>query len=733
MVGNSLTGAAGPITTHAPAARIFLSYRRHDPNARIGRLYDRLVNRFGPERVFIDVDSAVPAENFERVIDRALSASRVLIAVIGPTWETVTDPRGERRLDNPDDYVRYEVAKALENDECAVLPVLWGIGTMMPAAENLPEDLRPLVKLQAIRIDDDDERRHFDFDAEQVMTAVARLLGEPESHLGPDIVLTPPDLVMDPGHAGHIAVVARNVDAMSRDVALRYDGPEWAQLGADSESHDNGRELRNSLTVSPPRRADLPPRAWPYAIELRDRRRERPLAQASGTLTTVAFRDTHVHLEPTRVETRRLSLLSLTVRNGGNVPLHGRVDTKAESLGHESPEQMTLQPGAEETYEIAVTAPRRLVGRAVEHPVTVTVAVQGERDRHVRRATVRQRPLLPARTFLLVATVLVVLLGLGVWRALDAEARRFPSLVGLPRDEALALLAEAGFDSDSVKFRDQDADQPGGPVIVRTDPEAGERISADNPIQLYVGAKSSLKVVPEVAGMTEAEATDALRQEGFTGKLTITEQVTTEAEPGEVIETDPGANEEVLPTAEIEIFVGKADPGAGTTADPGQGDEGGGSGGGSNGEAQTYAIPDVTGWSWEDAEDALEDANFVPTPADEPSDTVDQGLVIRTDPEHGTSHPADTNVIVVVSTGPSTDPKTSVPEVTNQDRAAAEALLSQAGLGPVAQEVETCDAAENQVIAQNPDPGAEVDPGSTVMITVARQPEDGCGGEQSAG
>ncbi len=727
MVGNSLTGAAEPITTHAPAARIFLSYRRHDPNARIGRLYDRLVNRFGTERVFIDVDSAVPAENFERVIDRALSASRVLIAVIGPTWETVTDPRGERRLDNPDDYVRYEVAKALENDACAVLPVLWGVGTMMPAAETLPEDLRPLVKLQAIRIDDDDERRHFDFDAEQVMTAVARLLGEPESRLGPDVVLTPPDLVMDPGHAGHIAVVARNVDAMSRDVALRYDGPDWARLSTHSESHDDGRELRNSLTVSPPRRADLPPRAWPYAIELRDRRRERPLAQASGTLTTVAFRDTHVHLEPTRVETRRSSSLSLTVRNSGNVRLDGRVDTKAESLGHESPDRIILQPGAEETYEIAVTAPRHLVGRSVEHPVTVTVAVQGERDRHVRRATVRQRPLLPARTFLLVATVLVVLLGLGVWRALDAEARRFPNLVGLPRDEALALLTEAGFDGDSVKFRDQDADQPGGPVIVRTDPKAGERISADNPIQLYVGAKSSLKVVPEVAGMTEAEATDALRQEGFTGRFTITEQVTTEAEPGDVIETDPGANEEVLPTEEIEIFVGKADPGADATADPEQGDEGGGS----NGEAQTYAIPDVTGSSWEEAEDLLE-VRFQPTPVEQESEEVPQGEVIGTEPPAGESHPEGTAVIVYVSTGsPAISETVLVPDVTNKDKTAAEAELGEAGLQAAVQDQPTCEMQPGLVMSQSHSVGTQVELGTTVTITVAQQPPGGCDGEAS--
>ena len=722
MGGDSLTGVDRPIAADAPAARIFLSYRRHDPNARVGRLYDRLVNRFGAERVFIDVDSAVPAENFERVIDRALSASRVLIAVIGPTWETATNSRAERRLDNPDDYVRYEIAKALQNDDCAVLPVLWGVDTVMPAAENLPEDLRPLAKLQAIRIDDDDERRHFEFDAEQVMTAVARLLGEPESRLGPDIVLTPPDLVMDPGYSGQIAVVARNVEATTTDVALNYDGPEWARLGPGMESRAGGRELRSFLTVSPPRSADLPPRAWPYAIELRDQRRELRLAQASGTLTIVAFRDTHVDVEPTGVDTRRSSSLSLTVRNGGNVHLHGRVETKARTLSHGGPDRITLQPGAEETYEIPVSAPsRRLVGRVKEHPVTVSVAVQGEPDPHVRRATVRQRPLLPAGVVLLMATILVALLGFSVWKALDTAERRFPYVIGRAEEDAIALLRDAGFDLASIHRLAIDTEKGVAGVVVRTDPKVGDQVRTDAPIQLFFGEDSLLIAVPEVFGMTEAEAIGKLKEEGFTGKLTPTEQVSTEADPGHVIGTDPPAKSESLAEDEIVIFVAKV---SSTSTDNG----GFIPNNGSNGEAQDPTIPNVLDETWADAAEELEEAHFEPSRVDESSDTVAEEFVIRTDPAPGTVHPAGTNVIVVVSTGTAGPDDVVVPNVVGRDVAEAEAILLDAGLGPVRTDEETCQAPADQVQEQDVPPGTWVPANTDVTITVAREPPEGCGG-----
>jgi beta-lactam-binding protein with PASTA domain len=711
MSGNSFTGTERSETTRENAAGVFLSYRRGDKGARVGRLYDRLVSRFGKTRVFRDIDSALPAANFELVIDHALAMSGVLIAVIGPNWQTVTNARGERRLDDPKDYVRYEIARALKNRQCQVLPILHGADTMMPAADDLPEDLRPIVTLQAIRVDNDDEGPHFEFDAQQVVNAVARILGEPEGGLDPDIVLTPPDLVLEPGHSGQIAVVARNVGTTSTDVAVSYDGPDWARLAPDAESHAGGRELHHSLIVSPPRSADVPPRAWPYAIALRAAHDERPLAQASGTVTTVAFSDAHVHLEPARVETRRSAALTLTIANGGNVHMYGRVLTNAEGLNVEGPDRLTLEPGAEQTYPIVVSASaRHLVGRVVERPVTVSVSVDDEPDPHVRRATVSQRPIVPVRAIVLMAVLLLGLLGFGTRMALHADAESLPDVIAQPEDEAVEELKDAGWEEVDVRYVPPEPDKPAG-YVVRTDPEPGAETDLDESVEVYVAKESTVKPLPDVAGLTQAQAEEGLRAAGFTN-LSVELEQAAGAEPGHVVRTEPVANAAVPLIDAIVIFVAQepATPTPTPTPTPPP--------------AQTlYTIDDVRGLTWGEAVAAL------PGPLRlfdlyEPSDAVDEGLVIRTEPEIGTSHPADTRVDVFISTGPST---TSIPSVVGETEWSASDILASFGLEASTVYVESCEVLDGLVVGQTPDPGTEVDPGSTVEIDVAQEPLDGCG------
>jgi hypothetical protein len=107
----------------APPGRIFISYRRQDSNHLAGRLYDRLADRFGTGQVFIDVDAIEPGVDFAKEINRAVAASTVLLAVIGPNWLTAADERGRRRLDNPGDFVRLEIEAALARD-VRVIPIL---------------------------------------------------------------------------------------------------------------------------------------------------------------------------------------------------------------------------------------------------------------------------------------------------------------------------------------------------------------------------------------------------------------------------------------------------------------------------------------------------------------------------------------------------------------------------------------------------------------------------------
>ncbi len=74
----------------------------------------------------------------------------MLLAVIGPGWFGATPATGKRRLDDPRDFVRIEIAFALRLRK-HVIPVL--VRAMrMPEAADLPNDLQPLATRQAVQL-----------------------------------------------------------------------------------------------------------------------------------------------------------------------------------------------------------------------------------------------------------------------------------------------------------------------------------------------------------------------------------------------------------------------------------------------------------------------------------------------------------------------------------------------------------------------------------------------------
>ena len=128
---------------------IFISYRRDDAAGYAGRLYDRLVAHFGTDRVFMDVQGIEPGVDFVEAIERALRSCEILIVLIGKDWLT-PDSTGRRRLDDPTDFVRLETATALKRG-IRVVPVLVE-GVPIPRADQLPADLLPLVRRQAVEL-----------------------------------------------------------------------------------------------------------------------------------------------------------------------------------------------------------------------------------------------------------------------------------------------------------------------------------------------------------------------------------------------------------------------------------------------------------------------------------------------------------------------------------------------------------------------------------------------------
>jgi glycerophosphoryl diester phosphodiesterase len=130
--------------------RVFMSYRRDDTDFPASWLYERLTSHLGHDQVFKDVDSIELGDDFVEVINGAVGSCDVLLALIGDRWLTISDKDGNRRLDNPKDFVRLEIEAALRR-RVRVIPILLG-SAEMPTKEELPPSLSRLTRRQAMRL-----------------------------------------------------------------------------------------------------------------------------------------------------------------------------------------------------------------------------------------------------------------------------------------------------------------------------------------------------------------------------------------------------------------------------------------------------------------------------------------------------------------------------------------------------------------------------------------------------
>lgn len=163
---------------------IFISYRRDDSAPYAGRLYDRLTQHFGKGQVFMDIEQIEPGEDFVEVIGRKVGACEAAVVLIGKSWLSAVDGEGRRRLDDPEDFVRLEVAAALKRN-VRVLPVLVG-GAKMPKVQQLPEPLALLARRNAFDISDS----RFHADVDKLIETLERA-GSAADNSGPAPAATP--------------------------------------------------------------------------------------------------------------------------------------------------------------------------------------------------------------------------------------------------------------------------------------------------------------------------------------------------------------------------------------------------------------------------------------------------------------------------------------------------------------------------------------------------------------
>jgi hypothetical protein len=158
-------------TAASSPGRIFICYRREETAYPAGWLFDRLAEKYG-DRVFKDVDSIELGDDFVAAISAAVGSCDVLLALIGKEWLTILDEGGQRRLDDPADFVRLEIEAALTRD-VRVIPILVN-AARMPRAAELPAGLTGLVRRQALEL----SPARFDFDTSRLLRVLDRNFAE---------------------------------------------------------------------------------------------------------------------------------------------------------------------------------------------------------------------------------------------------------------------------------------------------------------------------------------------------------------------------------------------------------------------------------------------------------------------------------------------------------------------------------------------------------------------------
>jgi hypothetical protein len=169
---NVVTVDAGASTWEfAVSGGVFINYRGEDTRSYAVLLYRELSRLLGDNLVFLDSESIKAGADFEQEILGRVRSCQALLAVVGPHWMTATNPSGQRRIDDPEDWIRRELVVAFTVDT-KVIPVLTD-DAVLPAVAALPADIAALAGRQFRRL----RHRDANLDLSRIITEV--ISGDP--------------------------------------------------------------------------------------------------------------------------------------------------------------------------------------------------------------------------------------------------------------------------------------------------------------------------------------------------------------------------------------------------------------------------------------------------------------------------------------------------------------------------------------------------------------------------
>jgi serine/threonine-protein kinase len=266
-----------------------------------------------------------------------------------------------------------------------------------------------------------------------------------------------------------------------------------------------------------------------------------------------------------------------------------------------------------------------------------------------------------------------------------------PDVRNLPLTQATQILIDEGLNPIPEAVPNPEV---GDDIVYDQDPLPNTVASSGDDVRLIFNPAATPVTVLRIIGLTVEEASQLLAPLGLTVEVAETREDPT-VEQGRIISQDPAEGQEVRSGTSVRVVV---------SAGAGQ-----------------VAVPNVRGQAAADAEALLagEPYRFVVTRAEEASDTIAAGAVVRTEPAIGQTVNKGAPVRIFVSTGPA---QVSVPNVVGQDQDDAERALRDAGLTPDVSftSVPFGSPDAGRVISQSVAPGTQVNPDTVVRIRVGQ-------------
>jgi eukaryotic-like serine/threonine-protein kinase len=259
--------------------------------------------------------------------------------------------------------------------------------------------------------------------------------------------------------------------------------------------------------------------------------------------------------------------------------------------------------------------------------------------------------------------------------------------VGMNQTEAKIRLEERGLKADIVA---EDNDQFPADQVYDQDPDPGTKLEKDKVVTLHVSAGKGQVKIPDVTGETLDDAQQRLADAGF--QYRVLQETSDTVDAGKVTRTDPPVGTSADKGSAVKLYA-------------------------SAGKEQVE-IPDVAGMDPVQAGSTLGAKSLNPKRVEMPSDTVDAGSVIGTDPPAGTKVAKGSDVQLFVSTGKE---QVRVPSVVGLSKTDATNELQAAGFQVIVREVTVLDPNNaGKVIAQSPTQDSKAAKGSAVTISVGK-------------